>query len=211
MCASDDGITCRSPQQPVSQSEDSSSTAIIIVIVVIVILVVVAAAIVTLYLMYKKCNGVFMKYICCCGCTTNQDEVLSLQQENQRLRHELSQHKLQLSASPSHSELIRGKQGHTQLINAHCACVGWSKPELLAGIPDGKGGYLPAIKQSPMGATLPNGMNNEPPPLNKSFSGARVASTPFILQPRTQTPTSPFLSRPTSHSSVSCPVKVNQH
>ena len=95
----------------------------------------------------------------------------------------------------------------------HCAraCVGWSKPELLAGIPDGKGGYLPAIKQSPMGATLPNGMNNEPPPLNKSFSGARVASTPFILQQRTQTPTSPFLSRPTSHSSVSCPMKVNQH
>ena len=85
-----------------------------------------------------------------------------------------------------------------------CTCVGWSKPELLAGIPDGKGGYLPAIRQSPMGTTLPNGMNNEPPPLNKSFSGAQVASTPFILQPRTQTPASPFLSRPTSHSSVSC-------
>lgn len=78
-------------------------------IVVIVILVTAAIAIILLYLMYKKCNGVFMKYFCCCGCAANQDEVLSLQQENQRLRHELSQHKLQLSASPSHNELIRGK------------------------------------------------------------------------------------------------------
>lgn len=100
---------------------------------------------------------------------------------------------------------------HNWSIHTVCTCVGWSKPELLAGIPDGKGGYLPAIKQSPMGTTrqslmgtmLPNGMNNEPPPLNKSFSGARVASTPFILQPRTQLPTSPFLSHPTSNSSVS--------
>ena len=49
-----------------------------------------------------------MKYVYCCGRVANQDEVLSLQQENQRLRHELSQHKLQLSASPSHSELIKG-------------------------------------------------------------------------------------------------------
>lgn len=109
VCESVDGITCRSLQQPTSQSEDNtSSSLIIIVIVVIVILAAVAVVMVVLYLMYKKCNGVFMKYICCCGCTTNQDEVLSLQQENQRLRHELSQHKLQLSASPSHTELIKG-------------------------------------------------------------------------------------------------------
>ena len=113
VCPSDDGITCRSPRQPSSEPEDSSSTAIIIVIVIIVILIVVAVAIVILYVMYKKCNGVFMKYIYCCGRGANQDEVLSLQQENQRLRHELSQHKLQLSASPSHSELIRGKWCHT--------------------------------------------------------------------------------------------------
>ena len=109
MCESVDGISCRSVEQPSSQSEDSSSsTPIIIVIVVIVILVTITVAIVVLYVMYKKCNGVFMKYIGCCGCTTNQDEVLSLQQENQRLRHELSQHKLQLSASPSNNDLIRG-------------------------------------------------------------------------------------------------------
>ena len=112
VCESVDGITCRSQQQQqTSQSEDSSSsTPIIIVIVVMVILIAVAGAMVVLYLMYKKCNGLFMKYICCCACTTNQDEVLSLQQENQRLRHELSQHKLQLSASTSHNELIKGNQ-----------------------------------------------------------------------------------------------------
>lgn len=109
VCESFDGITCRSLQQPTSQSEDSSSsTLVIIVIVVIVILVVLAGAIIVVYLIYKKRNGVFMKYIYCCGRAANQDEVLSLQQENQRLRHELSQRKLQLSASPSHSELIKG-------------------------------------------------------------------------------------------------------
>lgn len=85
----------------------------------------------------------------------------------------------------------------------YSTCVGWSKPELLSGIPDGKGGYLPAIRQSPIGTALPTTMNNDPPPLNKSFSGARVASAPFIPQPRTQTPSSPFVSRPASHSSVS--------
>ena len=107
VCESVDGITCKSPQQPTSQSEESSSiTLIVIAIVVIVILLVAVGAVVVLYLIYKKYNGVFMKYICCCCRTTNQDEVLSLQQENQRLRHELSQHKLQLSAS--HSELLRG-------------------------------------------------------------------------------------------------------
>lgn len=112
VCESLDGITCsRSLGQPNIQSEDSSSsTPIIIVIVAIVILVILAGAIIVLYLMYKKCNGIFMKYICCCGqCTSNHEEVLSLQQENQRLRHELSQHKLQLSASTSHNELIKGK------------------------------------------------------------------------------------------------------
>lgn len=79
--------------------------------------------------------------------------------------------------------------------------VGWSKHELLSGIPDGKGGYLPAIRQSPIGIASPTA--NDPPALNKSFSGTRVAPAPFVLQSRTQTPTSPFLSRPPSHSLVS--------
>lgn len=195
VCESVDGISCRSVEQPSSQSEDSSSsTPIIIVIVVIVILVTITVAIVVLYVMYKKCNGVFMKYIGCCGCTTNQDEVLSLQQENQRLRHELSQHKLQLSASPSNNDLIRG----------------WSKPELLSGIPDGKGGYLPAIRQSPMNTASPTAINNGLPPLNKSISGARVAPAPFVPQSRTQTPSSPFIARPTSQSSLSRPLTMTQ-
>lgn len=63
-----------------------------------------------------------MKYICCCGCTTNQDEVLSLQQENQRLRHELSRHKLQLSASPSHNELIRGNYWRHDYVQLFYMC-----------------------------------------------------------------------------------------
>ena len=81
-------------------------------------------------------------------------------------------------------------------------CLGWSKQELLSNIPDGKGGYLPAIRQSPIGTASPVAVgNNNPPPLNKSISGTRVAPAPFVLQ--SQTPSSPFLSRPTSHSSVS--------
>lgn len=75
--------------------------------------------------------------------------------------------------------------------------TGWSKQELLSNIPDGKGGYLPAIRQSPIGTTSPTAVGNNPPPLNKSFSGARVAPAPFVLQ------SPPFLSRPASHSSVS--------
>ena len=114
VCESADGVTCTISQQPTSQSEDSSSsTPVIIVVVVMVIVITAAGVIVILYLMYKKCNGLFMKYICWCACTSNQDEVLSLQQENQRLRHELSQHKLQLSASTSHNELIRGNNSTT--------------------------------------------------------------------------------------------------
>lgn len=70
----------------------------------------------------------------------------------------------------------------------------------MSGIPDGKGGYLPALRQSPIGTASPTAVWTDPPPLSKTFSGARVAPAPFVLQSRTQTP---FLSRPTSHSSVS--------
>jgi len=74
----------------------------------------------------------------------------------------------------------------------------------LSGIPDGKGGYLPAIKQSPIGTSLsPTAVWNDPPPLNKSTSGTRIAPALFVLQSRTQTPSSPFLFHPASHGSVS--------
>ena len=110
VCESIDGLVCIPSEQPsVSSDNTSSSTLIIIVIVIIILLVFVATVIILLFGIYKKYNGLFMKYFCCCY-HANQGEVLSLQQENQRLRHELSQHKLQLSASPSRNELTRGKR-----------------------------------------------------------------------------------------------------
>jgi len=173
VCESVDGVVCVSSQQPSASSDDTSSTLLIVVIVVIILLVLTAVVIIVLFVIYKKYNGVFMKYLCCCY-HVNQGEVLSLQQENQRLRHELSQHKLQLSISPSHNELTRGNRVCTKL-SVLVVALGWSR---LSGIPDGQGGYLPAIRQSPLEKSLPTSAWNDMPSLNKSTSGSTMA--PFM-------------------------------
>ena len=189
VCESVDGVLCITSQQPSASSDDtSSSTLIIVVIVVIILLVLTAVVIIVLFVIYKKYNGVFMKYLCCCN-HVNHGEVLSLQQENQQLRHELSQHKLQLSASPSHNELTRGDRVCTKL-SVLVVALGWSR---LSGIPDGQGGFLPAIRQSPLEKSLPISAWNDMPSLNKSTSGSTVA--PFMASK--SPPQSPlFPSRP---------------
>ena len=53
--------------------------------------------VIVLLLMWKFANDAFYRYVCCCVSGGSRSAMHSLQQENQRLRHELSQHKVSLS------------------------------------------------------------------------------------------------------------------
>lgn len=103
--------------------------AIIIVIVVLLVLVVVA---VVLVLLWKYCNDTFNVYICpCLNRKTTRSRVHSLEQENQRLRQELSQLKMarpdKLSMSFSRGELHCTLQAMCLALNGcgEGVAVGW--------------------------------------------------------------------------------------
>ena len=88
--------------------------AIIIVVLVLLALVVVA---VVLVLLWKYCNDTFNAYICPCLDRKTRNKLHSLEQENQRLRQELSQLKMTRPDKLSMS-FSRGEQ---------CAAI-WTTP-----------------------------------------------------------------------------------
>ncbi len=47
--------------------------------------------------LWKFNNDMFQRYCCCCVGGSKSAAVHNMQQENQRLRHELSQHKISMS------------------------------------------------------------------------------------------------------------------
>lgn len=99
-CNSTDGLTCDTEPEPVL------SVGIIILIVVIVLVIIIVAVVIALLLwVWKYHNDAFYRYICCCVYGGTKTQVHSLQQENQRLRHELSQQKLSLSGRFSQGQL----------------------------------------------------------------------------------------------------------
>ncbi len=65
--------------------------------------------VVVLVFMWKFHNDAFNRYCCCCVRRGSKVAVHSLQQENQRLRHELSQHKLSLTGSGRYSQGMFGE------------------------------------------------------------------------------------------------------
>ena len=73
----------------------TDNTAIIILVVIIVLVIVaVILILVVLLILWKFCNDTFNTYICPCLNRGLRNKLHSLEQENQRLRHELNQAKL---------------------------------------------------------------------------------------------------------------------
>ena len=72
-----------------------------------------AVVVITLVCLWKFKNDIFYHYVCCCcgGGGANPSGMHSLQQENQRLRHELSQHKISLGGSGRYSQGQLGEGG----------------------------------------------------------------------------------------------------
>lgn len=68
--------------------------AIVAIIVVVLVLLAVVVLVVVLVLLWKYCNDTFNAYICPCLDRKTRGRLHSLEQENQRLRQELSQLKL---------------------------------------------------------------------------------------------------------------------
>lgn len=60
--------------------------------------------VVLLLVMWKFYNDAFYAYVLCCVGRGSRTAMHSLQQENQRLRHELSQHKLSFSGRYSQGQ-----------------------------------------------------------------------------------------------------------
>lgn len=129
-----------------------------------------------------------------------------MQQENQRLRHEISQRKISMSGRYQPGQL-GGWVGLIIIICDNFASLSYSAGESeLSGVPDGRGGMLPPIKrQYPGGQLSPTSeenkmlgfpatpLENAPPPL--------VAQRPSQVSPMrqtSQTSTSFFFGNPSS-------------
>lgn len=80
---------------------------VIIAVIVIIVVVIIIVVVVLLFLLWlwKFHNDAFYRYVCCCMYGGTKSQIHSLQQENQRLRHELSQQKLGLSGRFSQGQL----------------------------------------------------------------------------------------------------------
>ncbi len=67
------------------------------VVGVVIVLVCVVGVVIALLCVWKCSRESLRRYLCCCVSGGPKNVVHSMQQENQRLRHELSQHKVSLS------------------------------------------------------------------------------------------------------------------
>eukprot|EP00118_Oscarella_pearsei_P025949 m.309092 g.309092 ORF g.309092 m.309092 type:complete len:391 (+) comp45478_c0_seq1:659-1831(+) len=120
---------------------------------IIVVLVVIAIIIVLLWYIYKFHNDVWQKYICCC-CLPSKVGMDKLEQENQRLRHELS---LRRTASQARQTSFSSNQ-------FPAISPGFLPPDAAPAIPDGQGGMLPSIKpQGSSRVSHPHSPDASPP------------------------------------------------
>ena len=111
-CNSTNGVSCVVPvQEPFP-----IGIIIAIVLVALVIAVVVAVLLILLWL-WKYRNDTFYRYVCCCLQGRAKGQVHSLQQENQRLRHELSQQKLGMALGPElHTVELQAVDKHNEVV-----------------------------------------------------------------------------------------------
>ena len=70
---------------------------LVCVVGVVILLVCVVGVVIALLCVWKCSRESLRRYLCCCVSGGPKNVVHSMQQENQRLRHELSQHKVSLS------------------------------------------------------------------------------------------------------------------
>ena len=75
-----------------------SPVIIAVIVIIVVVIIIVVAVLLFLVWLWKFRNDAFYHYVCCCVYGGTKSQINSLQQENQRLRHELSQQKLSSSA-----------------------------------------------------------------------------------------------------------------
>ena len=93
-CNSSDRLNCDTPPEPISTlSRDIIAVIVVIPLAAIVIVIVV----IVLVLLWKYKNDFFHQYICFCAFGNSKKAMNSLKQENQRLRHEISQQKINTS------------------------------------------------------------------------------------------------------------------
>jgi hypothetical protein len=166
-CDSSDGVIC--DEVIMEESGGGVSVAAIAAIaIVMVILICILVVVIVLALLWKFKNDAFRHYLCPCVGRGSKQAMMSLQQENQRLRQELNQMKM----GGSH----RFSQGHFGR-------------ESVSGVPDGMGGMLPALKPGAgTGYLSPESFPRspaQPPPLSLQRSTSRVtpmtpSATPFL-------------------------------
>ena len=118
-----------------------------------------AVVVVLLVLLWKFKNDAFHRYICPCVGGASKQAMMSLQQENQRLRQELNQSKM--NASGRYSQSHYGQSPAPPAISSHhrvsyveilsCVLIG---RDSMSGVPDGLGGLLPALKPGGGGGYL---------------------------------------------------------
>ena len=144
--------------------------------------------VVLLLCMWKFRNDAFRRYLCCCVGGASRQAVMSLQQENQRLRQELNQSKINSSGRYSQGhfgEEIQSRQllhwllPSSQRLFTLTSSSSSPSPgrESVAGVPDGQGGTLPALKQgggrglpSPFTPQSRSVSSTQPPPLSLQVS-----------------------------------------
>lgn len=106
-CESQDGTRCIS--EPTDEGGGLGVAAIVGILLGIIIFVVILGVVIGLVLLWKFKNDAFYTYVFCCAKGGSRGTAThSLQQENQRLRHELSQHKLSSSGRYSQGQLGLG-------------------------------------------------------------------------------------------------------
>lgn len=170
-CLSRDGVSCID-SEPTNASSVAIEVIIIPIVLVIFIILIIGkhvllvyvpplltifCAVIILFLvcLWKFNNDVFQQYCCCCFFGGSKSAVHSMQQENQRLRHELSQHKVSLSGRYQPGQFSESQWYWTWSLlwfknnNDHLA-----GDHELSGVPDGKGGVLPTIKRPPPGSNF---------------------------------------------------------
>ena len=86
-------MTCITPAP-----EEFPIGVIIAIVLIVLAIVILIALVLFLVWLWKYRNDAFYRYVCCClQGKSAKSQMHSLQQENQRLRHELSQQQLGLS------------------------------------------------------------------------------------------------------------------
>ena len=120
--------------------------------------------VVVLGLLWKFKNETFRQYICPCVGRGSKQALMSLQQENQRLRQELNQSKMNTSS--------RFTPGHFGMSSSSSSSSSSQAPppsagrESVSGVPDGMGGMLPPLKQGLGSPHSPEPLSpTKPPPL----------------------------------------------